>query len=129
MPSSIRPNRRVLIEADRDQAAFREGLFVRALGRPCNNNPYPSKSKEAARWEMGWRFVDGRQESVRPTNFTLSPARPVSVFTPDVAEVHSHHEHAGPPMVDASLRRRLVDAAIILAFVAMLGGMWLMMQR
>ena len=54
-----------MAEVDKKQTrdAFREGLVVRALGRPCGSNPYPPTSDESALWEKGWRSVD---ENVLP---------------------------------------------------------------
>jgi hypothetical protein len=51
------------VEKKQTQDAFREGLFVRALGRACSSNPYPPDSDEHALWEKGWRSVD---ENVPP---------------------------------------------------------------
>ena len=48
-----------------DSSAFREGIFVRALGRECSSNPYAPGSREAKLWESGWRFVDARQAPIK----------------------------------------------------------------
>lgn len=46
------------IDKEQDRSAFREGIFVRALGRSLEGNPYPVNSKDGLLWEEGWRFVD-----------------------------------------------------------------------
>jgi hypothetical protein len=46
------------VEKDEDQAAFREGLFVRAIGRPLENNPYATGSTDQRLWTEGWRLID-----------------------------------------------------------------------
>jgi hypothetical protein len=116
-------------EVDDDQGAFREGLFVRALGCPCNTSPYPLNSEEAVLWEMGWRLINVGREAVRPTNLALSRFRPILQSTPGVDWADSRYKHAGPEMVGASARGSLVDVTIILTFVAMLVGMWLATMR
>jgi hypothetical protein len=59
------------IDAEIDDVPFRDGVFVRALGRPLSGNPYSQGSKDAARWESGWRLIDAH----RPTSIStfLSP--------------------------------------------------------
>jgi hypothetical protein len=42
---------------------FREGLFARALGRSCLDNPYQEDSKEASVWIQGWWLI---QDDVSP---------------------------------------------------------------
>jgi hypothetical protein len=51
---------------DRTQEALREGLFVRALGRPSSSNPYPPNCDEHALWDKGWRWVDESGENAPP---------------------------------------------------------------
>jgi len=52
------------IDVEIDDAPFRDGVFVRALGRPLSANPYPKRSYEASKWESGWRLIDAQ----RPTS-------------------------------------------------------------
>jgi hypothetical protein len=47
-----------MIEIKKDQDAYREGLFARALGRSPDSNPYPADAKEKALWDMGWCMID-----------------------------------------------------------------------
>jgi hypothetical protein len=65
--------------------AFREGLFVRALGRASSNNPYPPNSKESVLWQRGWRSIDapGLSDQATPAiksfpNFRPDAPLPVS---------------------------------------------------
>jgi hypothetical protein len=53
----------VEVKEDPGQALFREGLFVRALGRPLSSNPYPPQSVEGRLWAEGWRMIDTRRDS------------------------------------------------------------------
>jgi hypothetical protein len=54
------------LEQVQDDVAFREGVFIRALGRPLSKNPYPKRSAEGARWEAGWRLIDKRETAPAP---------------------------------------------------------------
>jgi hypothetical protein len=72
------------VEKAQTQEAFREGLFVRALGRPCSANPYPLNSNEHALWEKGWRLVNEDGENAPPRDAT-SRIKLVPEFTPGVA--------------------------------------------
>jgi hypothetical protein len=69
---------------DKTRDAFREGLFVRALGRPCSSNPYPPNSNERSLWESGWRLVDERDGNAPPAD-AMSRFKVVPEFTPGVA--------------------------------------------
>jgi hypothetical protein len=40
------------------QHIYREGIFARALGRPCSSNPYLGHTNEHFLWEKGWRLID-----------------------------------------------------------------------
>jgi len=56
--------------------AFREGIFVRALGRPINGNPYPKRSPESAKWEAGWRLIDrGPPARLKPEGADIASSR------------------------------------------------------
>jgi hypothetical protein len=118
-----------MTKVDTCQGAYREGLFVRALGRPCSNNPYPPNSEEGVLWEKGWRLIDTRRESVPYADAALPPVRPVPEFTPGVAPAKSAEDRREQPIAGLSTRNRLVDVAIILAFTAMLIGMWMVTMR
>ena len=71
-----------MAEVDRGQThdALREGLFVRALGRPSSANPYPQDSHDHALWEKGWRLIDFSYES-----FPSAEAKARSGLVPDSA--------------------------------------------
>jgi len=47
-----------VLEDHLDEACSREGLFVRALGRPISANPYQAGTFENRHWERGWRSID-----------------------------------------------------------------------
>jgi hypothetical protein len=116
-----------MTEVDTVQGAYREGLFVRALGRPCSSNPYPPNSEEGILWERGWRLIDANRQNVASTVTAVPLGNPVPEFTPGAAAASSRKEQ--PPIVGASPRNRLVDMAIILAFIALLIGMWMVTLR
>ena len=59
------------LEQVQDDVAFREGIFVRALGRPLSKSPYPKHSAEGARWEAGWRLIDKRKTTPAPPSDPL----------------------------------------------------------
>jgi hypothetical protein len=71
---------------------------------------------------MGWRLIDGGRDCVPTTASVAPPVRPVPKFPPSAFWVNSR-------IVGATSKGRLVDAAIVLAFVAMLIGMWMMTMR
>ena len=60
------------LEQVQDEVAFREGVFVRALGRPLSKNPYPKRSVEGALWEAGWRLIDKRQKAPAPPSHAIT---------------------------------------------------------
>jgi hypothetical protein len=47
-----------VLEDHLEEACCREGLFVRALGRPISANPYEAGTFENRQWERGWRSID-----------------------------------------------------------------------
>jgi hypothetical protein len=53
------------VEKEQTRSAYREGIFVRALGRSLDSNPYPSKSEDGLLWEEGWRVIDGRRPNAK----------------------------------------------------------------
>jgi hypothetical protein len=118
-----------MTRVDNDQGAFREGLFVRALGRPCNSNPYQPSSDEAVLWDMGWRLIDAGRDGVPSTGSVVLPVRPDPELSPGDSWADFRSEYREPSAATASPRGRLVDAAIVLTFVAMLVGMWMMTMR
>jgi hypothetical protein len=63
------------IEKEQTQDAFREGLFVRALGWACSTNPHPPNSDEHILWEKGWWLIDTHRESLhrQTPHFALLP--------------------------------------------------------
>jgi len=58
------------IDAEIDDAPLRDGVFVRALGRPLSANPYPENSQDAAKWESGWRLIDARRQTSIATSMS-----------------------------------------------------------
>jgi hypothetical protein len=67
------------IERQRFQEAYREGIFTRALGRPCSN-PYPPETIENTLWEKGWRLIDAAREERTLDPFVM---KLVPDFTPE----------------------------------------------
>lgn len=94
-PSSSGPTdqKRKMAEIEKERAhdTFSEGLFVRALGRPCSANPYPLSSNEGRLWERGWRSIDEDDERASPTGAT-SRIRLGPSFTPGAAPTKSRRE-------------------------------------
>ena len=106
------------VEKDQTQDAFREGLFVRALGRPSSTNPYPPHSDERALWEKGWRSVDERGQNVPPAD-ARSRLRLVPEFTPGAARATVRRAPSKrKAIVFPSVR--VADALRILAVIAMI---------
>jgi hypothetical protein len=64
---------------DDRQDAFREGLFVRALGRASSTNPYIANSDENVLWEKGWRSID----EMAATSSAVPATKLVPNFVPD----------------------------------------------
>jgi hypothetical protein len=67
------------IERQRFQEAYRDGIFTRALGRPCSN-PYPPETIENTLWEKGWRLIDAAREERALDPFVM---KLVPDFTPE----------------------------------------------
>ena len=64
------------VDKVQDRHAYREGLFVRALGRPLSGNPYPPKSPDGLAWEEGWRLIDRPRISKAPDAVAANSAVP-----------------------------------------------------
>lgn len=118
-----------MTKIDTDQEAYREGLFVRALGRPCSSNPYPPNSKENVLWEKGWRLIDTHSDGAAWRDSPVTATHSVPEFTPGVASAQYSKECLQPPKTGVTRSHRLVDLAIVLAFLAMLFGMWMEIIR
>lgn len=103
------------VEKKQTQDAFREGLFVRALGRTCSSNPYPPNSDESALWEKGWRSVD---ENIPPTEAGRR-VKLVPEFMPGVALTSSRQAPLKPKGIVIP-RVRLADALRIAAGIAII---------
>ena len=116
-----------MTKVDLDHIAFREGLFVRALGRPRDRNPYPPGSEQSDLWESGWRLIDAEWVGVESAR-SVPPVKRAPMFEPGIADDNSLWEDAEPLIVRVSRPRcgRLIDAAIILTFAAVLFGMWML---
>ena len=110
-----------MTEVDKDQVqdAYREGLFVRALGRACSGNPYPPNSEEGLLWEKGWRLIDSRRPTIKS----------VPEFTPGAASANSGQDRLKLPIADLSEPVRLVEVVLALAFLGLLIGMLISMSR
>jgi hypothetical protein len=108
------------VEKDQDQAAYREGLFVRALGRPLDSNPYPPKSEDGLLWEDGWRLIDRRRDRI--TRFdAAAPAK--AVLELRLEPPADPAQGQGPPKPASPRRFYLVYLAFCVAF----GGLFIMM--
>jgi hypothetical protein len=107
------------IEKDQDQAAFRQGLFVRALGRPLGDNPYAPGSLDGRLWAEGWRLIDTRRPGL--TRYDSPPLRaPASEFIPRAPTKLFHQRmtrKAGSPPQ---------SFLVYLAFAVAFGGFFLM---
>jgi hypothetical protein len=77
------------IERQRLQEVYREGIFTRALGRPCSN-PHPPDTIENTLWERGWRLIDATREERSLDPFVTNE---VPNFTPE--------KQSNPHKVDA----------------------------
>jgi hypothetical protein len=106
------------VEEEQTQDAFREGLFVRALGRPCTANPYPRNSREGLLWEKGWRSVDADGENAPPTDAT-SRIKLVPEFTPGVAPTKARREPTKSLIAIFLSSVRIIEALRIVAVIAM----------
>ena len=91
------------LERQRLQEAYREGIFIRALGRPCCN-PYPPDTIENNLWEKGWRLIDATREE-----------RSLDPFVTNVVPDFTPEKQPNPHKADAS-------AWIWRAVVALGGG-------
>jgi hypothetical protein len=106
------------VEKERTQDAFREGLFVRALGRPCSINPYPPHASESLLWEKGWRLVDGDGGNAPPTDAT-SHVNLVPEFSPDVAPSGARREPTKALTAIFFPLVRIIEVLRIVAVIAM----------
>jgi hypothetical protein len=115
------------VEEEQTQDAFREGLFVRALGRPCSANPYPQNSSQGLLWEKGWRLVDEDGENAPPTG-AISLVKLVPEFTPGVAPTEARREPTKSFIAIFRPTVRIVGVLRIVAVIAM-GILMLMALR
>ena len=106
------------IEKERAQDTFREGLFVRALGRPCSTNPYPPSSSEGLLWEKGWRSVDEDGENASPADAT-SRIMLVPSFTPSAASARAHRKPTRSFIANYLPSARIVEVLRIATVIAM----------
>jgi hypothetical protein len=106
------------IEKERAQDAFREGLFVRALGRPCSANPYPPNSNEGLLWEKGWRSVDEDGENALPADAT-SRIRLVPSFTPGASPTKARRKPTGSFIANYLPSARIIEVLRIATVIAM----------
>jgi hypothetical protein len=108
------------VEKDQDQTAFREGLFVRALGRSRSSNPYPPGSIDERLWAEGWRLIDTRRTDL--ARYASPPhIGTVSEFIPKAPTTRTQRrltrKTASPPQ----------SFLVYLAFAIAFGGFLLMM--
>jgi hypothetical protein len=106
------------VEKEQTQDAFRDGLFVRALGRPRSANPYPQSSSEGLLWEKGWRLIDADGENAPPTDAT-SRIKLVPEFTPRVAPTEARRELRKSLIAIFLPSARIMEALRIVAVIAM----------
>jgi len=120
-----------MTEVDKDQVqdAYREGLFVRALGRACSSNPYPPNSKESVLWEKGWRLIDTDRENILATDAAFPPIKSVPEFTPGVASANSRQDQLEPRIGAMSPLVRFANVVLALALVGVLIGMLIVTSR
>jgi hypothetical protein len=114
------------VDKVQDQHAYREGLFVRALGRPLSGNPYPAKSPDGLAWEEGWRLIDRPRISKAPDGVAAN--RSVPRF-PDVAAAHSGHGRLKPSKEGQTLLFFAIQFAICVAVGGLLIAMLLSASR
>jgi hypothetical protein len=108
------------VEKDYDQTAFREGLFVRALGRSIRRNPYEPGSTDERLWAEGWRLIDTRRDGLAryvslPLGGLDSEFVPKAPTTP--TQRRMKRKEASPPQ----------SFLVYLAFAIALGGFSLLM--
>jgi hypothetical protein len=107
------------VKKEQTQDAFREGLFVRALGRPCSANPYSPNSSEGLLWAKGWRLVDENGENAAPTD-AISRNTPVPEFTPGVASTKARRKPVNLPWAIFLPSVRFTEMLPIVAVIAMI---------
>jgi hypothetical protein len=104
------------LEADQDQAAYREGVFARALGRSADCNPYHPASGDGQLWRQGWRLIDARRDI--PTPFALRSAHaPAAESSSETANAERR----------TKARRPRLFFLVHLAFVIAFGAFFLLM--
>jgi hypothetical protein len=106
------------IEKERVQESFREGLFVRALGRPRSANPYPPNTNEGLLWERGWRSVDEAGENASSVDAT-SRIRLVPSFTPGAAPTRARRESGMSFIANYLPSVRIIEVLRIATVIAM----------
>jgi hypothetical protein len=111
-------------EVDRSQThdALREGLFVRALGRPSSANPYPQDSDDQALWEKGWRLIDSSYYSL-PSAHARSRGRLVPDSAPGNVASMPRQDGTQRPKPRAPRQIRIVGTLRILAVLVSLVAM------
>jgi len=111
----------VEVKKDQDQAAFREGIFVRALGWPLNSNPYSADSADGRLWAEGWGLIDSRRDNAA-RYVTHPPIKPAAEFIRR-APTSPTQRQAGTQKT-ASPRLFFL---VYLAFAVAFGGFFLLM--
>jgi hypothetical protein len=108
------------VEKDEDQTAFREGLFVRALGRPLKCNPYAPGSTDARLWAEGWQLIDTPRTGI--ARYVLPPPIvPPSAFISTAPTMLSREQMA------RKYTSPMGSFSVYLAFAVALGGFLVMM--
>lgn len=118
-------------EIEKDQDAYREGLFVRALGRTRSSNPYSQDTLQSVLWEKGWTLIDTPTENIRENipmwDAVLQPVGPRPEFAPEVISADSFQKQLKAPTVVVSRQSHLVGAIAFVylgMFVWALVAMW-----
>lgn len=99
------------LEADQDQAAYREGVFARALGRSVKCNPYRPTSGDGLLWEQGWRLIDARRD-IPATYARRSPGKPAAFASGAETASPARRTNSRPHLFF------LVHIAFVVAFAA-----------
>jgi hypothetical protein len=106
------------LEADQDQAAYREGVFARALGRSADCNPYHPASGDGQLWRQGWLLIEARRDI--PTPFAHRSANaPASQTSSETASATAEGR--------TKARRPRLFFLVHLAFVIAFGAFFLLM--
>jgi hypothetical protein len=108
-----------MTEVDQDQDAYREGLFARALGRACDSNPYPARSKDGVLWIHGW-WLTPVAASLPPVDQAepISPSELWCYYSATGGFLESENRKIGNWATLAIAAARTVFIGLLLSFAA-----------